>query len=112
MGALLNLSTGLGTDHGRVTWWDASGKRTAVVAYRQVITQGSVFTGFEVGQVAAADGLPAGTLVASYKGRFDAQLNSSGEFGGAGDAQTPAVIQSGGCTVQEHDEEGNDSSRH
>jgi hypothetical protein len=102
-GALLNTTTGLGTDHGRITWWDAAGKRTAVGTYRDVITQGSVLTGIEVAQVAAADGLPAGTLVANFKGKFDAQLSAAGEFGGAGDGQTPAVIQSGQCGSPEQD---------
>jgi hypothetical protein len=106
-GALINLATGYGTDRGSVAWWDAAGRRTAVATYRDVGSQGALVTGLQVGQVAAADGLPGGMLVANFKATTDAQLNITGELGGAGDAQTPAVIQSGHCgsTESEQDQE-------
>src|SRR4051794_25121821 len=36
--ALVNLATGNGTSRGRVTWWDASGRRTVTATYHEVVT--------------------------------------------------------------------------
>jgi hypothetical protein len=102
---LINLTTGYGTSRGHVAWSDASGKETARAAYREVITESSHATGIFFGRVAAADGLPAGELFANYKAAFDSHLNATAEYGAAGDSQTPAVVQSGGCGS---DEEGDD----
>jgi hypothetical protein len=104
-GGLVNLATGYGTDHGYVTWWDAAGRRTAFATYRDVVSQGTLITGLQVGWVATADGLPGGLLVANLKATFDAQFNITGEFGGAGDPQTPAIIQSGSCGGSESEQE-------
>ena len=102
---LINLTTGDGTSRGHVVWSDASGKPTARAAYREVITQNSHETGIFFGRVSAAAGLPAGELFANYKATFDSDLKATAEFGGAGDSQTPAVVQSGGCVRDNEDED-------
>jgi hypothetical protein len=94
--ATLNLATGYGTVHAHATYWDAAGRKTTTGRVHEVLAQGHG-TGQFVGQVVPADGLPGGELIGNFKTTIDAQLNLNGEFGSAGDAQTPAVIQSGGC---------------
>jgi hypothetical protein len=100
-----NLTSGYGTSRGFVTWFDAAGNKTAEAAYREVITDASRATGIFFGRVFAAHGRPAGALFANYKAAFDAQLNATAEFGGAADARTPAVVQTGHCA---DDEEADD----
>jgi hypothetical protein len=41
---------------------------------------------------------PSEDFFGGFTSTFDAALNVSGQYGGAGDARSPAVVQSGQCS--------------
>lgn len=97
--ALVNLTTGLGTFRGRFRISDpATGKQTAQGEFYTVVTEGFLNHGFALGTVMNTGGGAADSFVARFQSTFDASLNVSGQFGGAGDARTPAVVQGGHCS--------------
>lgn len=97
--ALVNLTTGLGTFRGRFRISDpATGKQTAQGEFHTVVTEGFLNHGFALGTVMSTGGGAADSFVARFQSTFDASLNVSGQFGGAGDARTPAVVQGGHCS--------------
>ena len=63
-----------------------------------VVTEASLNHAFALGKVTNAGAGPSDDFFASFKSRFDAALNVSGEYGGTGDARTPAVLQGGHCS--------------
>jgi hypothetical protein len=96
--ALVNLASGLGTFRGRFRISNAAtGLQTAQGEFLTVVTEASLNHGFALGKVMNQSG-PAADFFGSFESTFDASLNVSGQFGGVGDARTPAVVQSGHCS--------------
>jgi hypothetical protein len=96
--ALVNLVTGLGTFQGRFTIRDpATGAQKAQGQFHTVVTEASLNHGFAVAKVMNQGAGSADDFFASFKSTLDASLNVTGQFGGAGDPRTPAVIQGGHC---------------
>jgi hypothetical protein len=97
--ALVNLTSGLGTFRGRFRISDpATGKQTAQGEFYTVVTEGFLNHGFALGTLMNAGSGAADSFFARFESTFDASLNVSGQFGGAGDARTPAVVQGGHCS--------------
>jgi hypothetical protein len=97
--ALVNLVTGLGTFRGRFRIADqTTGRQKAHGEFLTVVTEGSLNHGFAIGTLTNAAGGASDSLFANFKSTFDAALNVSGQFGGAGDPRTPGVVQGGHCS--------------
>jgi hypothetical protein len=97
--ALVNLTTGLGTFRGRFRVADpATGRQKAEGQFFTVVTEASLNHGFALGNLMSTGAGPADSFFANFESRFDASLNVSGQFGGVGDARTPAVVQGGQCS--------------
>lgn len=97
--ALVNLTTGLGTFRGRFRISDpATGRQAAQGEFYTVVTEGFLNHGFALGTVMNAGSGAADSLFARFESTFDASLNVSGQFGGAADPRTPAVVQGGHCS--------------
>jgi hypothetical protein len=96
--ALVNVNTGFGTFIGRFKIVDpVSGAHKVEGEFRTVITEASLNHGFALGKVISRGAGEAETFWASFKSVLDVSLNVTGQFGGLGDARTPAVIQGGQC---------------
>lgn len=95
--AFVNLTTGLGTFRGRFRVVDPDNGQLAEGEFFSVTTEASVNHSFALGTIMNRGGA-TDTLFAAFKSTFDAGLNVTGQFGGAGDPRTPAVIQGGHCT--------------
>lgn len=99
--ALVNLTSGFGTFRGRFRIVDpTTAMLKAEGEFFSVVTEASLNHAFALGKVINAGAGPSDDFFASFKSTFDAALNVSGQFGGAGDARTPAVVQSGHCSGQ------------
>ena len=99
--ALVNLATGLGTFRGRFRISDPdTGQHKAEGEFLTVVTEASLNHGFAYGKVANTGNGPADSFFATFESTLDPALNVSGQFGGAGDMRTPAVIQGGHCSGQ------------
>lgn len=97
--ALVNLTTGFGTFRGRFRIADATtGAQKAQGEFLTVVTNGGLSHGFAHGTVMNAGAGPSDNFFASFKSTFDAALNVSGQYGGADDPRTPAVVQGGHCS--------------
>ena len=109
---LLNASTGLGTSEGRFTVRDtATGRKKAEGEFHGVITLAALSPSplfglhgmllgkvFDEGTGTDEELLGRGRALANFEATFDAHLNGTGQFGGAGDILNPSVIQGGHCT--------------
>jgi hypothetical protein len=96
--ALVNLTTGFGTFRGRFRIVDPLTNQLRTQGeFLSVTTEASLNHSFAVGTVVNRGGSPD-SLFATFTSTFDASLNVTGQFGGAGDPRTPAVVQGGHCT--------------
>jgi hypothetical protein len=97
--ALVNLLTGFGTFQGPFAIRDSiTGKQTAHGDFHNVVTERNVNHGFALGKVMNQAGGPADDFFAHFEATLDPSLNVTGQFGGVGDARTPAVVQGGHCS--------------
>jgi hypothetical protein len=97
--ALVNLTTGFGTFQGHFRIADpATGRQKAQGEFFTVVTDGGLNHGFALGHLMSAGTGPADGFFATFESTFDVSLNVSGQFGGVGDARTPAVVQGGHCS--------------
>jgi hypothetical protein len=97
--ALVNLATGFGTFRGRFRIVDpATGMQKAEGQFFSAVTEGSLNHAFALGKVTNAGGGQTDDFFGNFQSTFDAGLNVSGQFGGAGDPRTPAVVQGGQCS--------------
>jgi hypothetical protein len=96
--ALINLVTGLGSFQGPFEITDpATGRRKGHGEFFTVVTEGSLTHGLAIGKLTSQDG-GSDNFFANLKSTLDAALHVDGQFGGAGDPRTPAIVQGGHCS--------------
>ena len=97
--ALVNLATGLGTFRGRFRVFElTTGRLNAQGEFLTVVTEGNLNHGFAHGKVTNHAGGPADDFFARFESVLGPGLVVTGEFGGAADPRSPAVIQGGQCS--------------